>query len=84
MAVIDDILSFSDPTLNVGGVLVEAIDIWSALDPGTRPTLDVHLGLTAVEFAAWGGPSTRVVNSVTYTTLGDALALQTVILVRYS
>lgn len=78
MAVIDDVLA--TPTyLDVVGEITAAIDAWNALDPGTRPTLAAHLGLTAQEFADWGGPGTHPSGK---TSLGDAMALQVVLQAR--
>lgn len=80
MAVIDNITA--GISTRVVEDLLEAIDAWNALDPGTRRTLAAHLGLTDAEFSDWGGPGTRVVNRITRTTLGDAAALQAVIQAR--
>lgn len=85
MAVIDDIIAnvATNPGLDVVGNIITAIDEYNALPPQSRaPTLGMHLGLNPTEFTTWQGPSTRVVNRVTRTTLGNALALQTIILAR--
>lgn len=78
MAILDDIVA--GVCVRVTEDLAAAIDTWNALDPGTRPTLAAHLGLTDQEFEAWGGPGSRVDGrGRTRTTLGDAGALQAVI-----
>ena len=80
MAVFDDILAGTQ--LFPVEAIIAAVDVWDELDPGTRPTLAVYLGLTDPEYASWGGPSTRIVQNKTYTTVGNAAALQAVIKAR--